>query len=521
MRSKKDKILIVDDAEINRSLLKDILSAEYEIVEASNGLQAIEYLNRHIQETTLILLDIIMPVMDGFDVLKIMNKNGWIQFVPVITITSETSSQYINQAYDLGITDYINRPFDEVIVQRRVQNTILLYAKQKMLKDMVTEQILEKERNSLLMVEILSHIVEFRNGESGLHVLHIRMITEFLMKELAKFDGFFKFSDSYISMVVNASALHDIGKIMIPDEILNKPGKLTSEEFEIIKTHSAVGAQMLENVPYYEQEELIQIAHDICRWHHERYDGKGYPDGLKGDEIPIPVQIVAVADVYDALTSKRVYKPAYSHEKAMEMILNGECGAFHPVLMECFRQSGKRLKERISSYTEQEFMRIESQSMKEEFLHNASLSNRSFALLEQEHLKYRFFTLVSKEIQFEYDCKSRILSLSKWGASYLALPEIIVDPFVYPQLDNVFPVDALQRLQKEMESVTPEDPIVELDSQIRIDGELRWFKMYARPLWIDENKHQELTGLIGTCIDVNDEYCAKNANKKEQKETLC
>ena len=343
----KNKILIVDDAEINRSLLADILSVEYDIMEASNGVEAVSLLNQYHADLSLILLDIVMPEMDGFEVLAIMNRNGWIQSIPVITISAETSSSYIEHAYDLGAADYISRPFDEKTVLRRVSNMLMLYTKQKILEGMVTEQIIDKEKNNFLMVEILSNIVEFRNGESGLHVLHIRVITEMLLKKLLEKTNEIHLSLSDIALIVNASALHDIGKISIPEEILNKPGRLTPEEFEIMKTHSAVGAQILKNAPNRQTEKLIQVAHDICRWHHERYDGNGYPDGLKGDEIPIAAQVVALADVYDALTSERCYKKAYSHSKALEMIFEGRCGAFNPTLLQCLLEISDTLESEL------------------------------------------------------------------------------------------------------------------------------------------------------------------------------
>ena len=322
----RDKVLIVDDSDINRSLLADMLAQDYDLVEAANGLEAVALLSQQYSEISLVLLDIVMPMMDGFEVLASMNKSGYIDHIPVIMISAETSSVYIDHAYDLGAAEYISRPFDEKTVKRRVKNTIMLYAKQKYLENMVTEQLLEKEKNNLVMVEILSHIVEFRNGESGLHVMHIRVITEALLKQLCRMTDRYNLTPEQIAMISNASALHDIGKISIPESILNKPGKLTPQEYDIIKTHSAIGAEMLEKIHYFETEPLVQVARNICRWHHERYDGRGYPDGLKGEEIPISAQVVSLADVYDALVSVRVYKAAYTHEEAMRMILNGECG---------------------------------------------------------------------------------------------------------------------------------------------------------------------------------------------------
>ncbi len=340
---KKKTILIVDDTALNRAMLSSILEQKYQILEAANGLEAIAILKEQNEQIALVLLDIVMDQMDGFGVLAVMNKNRWLLNVPVIVISAETGGSYIKHAYELGATDYISRPFDSEIVLRRVENTIMLYSRQHILKHMVSEQIYHKERNNRLMVEILSNIVEFRNGESGLHVLHIRIITEYLLKELRR-QGLYELTDEDISLISTASALHDIGKIAIDEHILNKPGRLTPEEFEIMKTHSLVGYQMLSKLTIRESEPLLKAAKEICRWHHERYDGRGYPDGLKGDEIPLSAQVVSIADVYDALTSERVYKSAFSHEKAMTMILNGECGSFNPKILQCFTGIAESLK---------------------------------------------------------------------------------------------------------------------------------------------------------------------------------
>lgn len=331
---KKHTILIVDDSEINRALLIEMLSESYNILEAANGVEAVTALRQNRTEISLMLLDIMMPEMNGFEVLEYMNQCNYIDLIPVIIITAEASTSSMEQAYSLGAVDYINRPFEKRTVQHRVKNTIVLYTKQRILEDMVMEQLLEKEENNSMMVEILSHIVEFRNGESGLHVLHIRVITEILLRQLMLTDKY-PMSAYELNLIVTASALHDIGKISISEDLINKPGKLTPEEFEIIKTHSIVGEQMLADIPYYQDKDLVKIARAICRWHHERYDGNGYPDGLSGDDIPICAQIVSLADVYDALVSKRVYKDAYSSQKSLDMILNGECGAFNPILLEC------------------------------------------------------------------------------------------------------------------------------------------------------------------------------------------
>ena len=338
-RSKiKQQILLVDDSEINREILTEILKDDYRILQAENGEEGIRILQEHENDIALVLLDILMPGLNGFDVLNLMNINHWIEDIPVIIISAENSSDYVRKAYELGASDYVNCPFDSKTVYQRVYNIIKLYAKQKRLLSLVKDQIYENEKNNQMMISILSHIVEFRNGESGKHVLHINILTGLLLDKLTQKSDKYFISGNEQYLITTASALHDIGKIGIDEKILNKPGKLTAEEFEIMKQHTVIGEEMLKNLEFYQDEELVRYAREICRWHHERYDGRGYPDGLVGDEIPIAAQVVSMADVYDALTSERVYKKAFSHEKAMEMILNGECGNFNPLLLECLQE---------------------------------------------------------------------------------------------------------------------------------------------------------------------------------------
>ena len=361
----KETILIVDDSALNRMVLMEILGKEnYTFLEAENGQQAVELLGWH-PEVDLLLLDITMPEIDGFGVLEAMNQYHWIEETPVIMISAEDGYTFVERAYDLGASDYITRPFDARVVCRRVSNTLMLYAKQKRLVQMVAEQVYEKEKVSNTMISILSHIVEFRNNESGLHVVHIRTITELLLRRLREKTDRYPLTEADISLISTASALHDIGKINIPEQILNKPGRLTKEEFEIIKTHSAVGEHMLRQIPFNQNEPLVKIAREICRWHHERWDGRGYPDGLKGDEIPISAQVVSLADVYDALTSERCYKAAFDHETALNMIVNGECGAFNPLLLECLMDGADQIKQAMQE-TEEEKQKDAEQSQRQE-----------------------------------------------------------------------------------------------------------------------------------------------------------
>ena len=346
----KPQILLVDDSAMNRMMLTEILGDSYHILEVENGRECMEKLQAEAGNIALVLLDINMPVMDGFEVLKAMNANHTIEDIPVIMISSEDSDATIRRSYELGASDYVNRPFDARIVYRRVTNTIKLYAKQRRLVQMVSDQIRARENNTDMLVGVLSHIVEFRNGESGLHVRHIRMITELLLHRLLEISSRYSITAEQQDMIPLASALHDIGKIGIDEKILNKPGKLTPEEFEVIKTHSMLGAQILYDLDNFSEQPLLQTAYEIARWHHERWDGRGYPDGLKGDEIPISAQLVSLVDVYDALTSERCYKKAFSHEKAMQMILNGECGAFNPLLLQCLTNIQSDLKVELQQH---------------------------------------------------------------------------------------------------------------------------------------------------------------------------
>ena len=385
----KQKILIVDDSEMNRALLVDILEEQYDVVEADNGVEAISLLSKQKSDFSLLLLDIMMPEMDGFEVLAYINKYHWNDTFAVIMISADDSPTNIKRAYDLGAFDYISRPFDSTIVQRRISNTMLLYARQQRLEKIIAEQFHEQEKNNKLMISILSHIVEFRNGESGLHILHVNTITKYLLKQLVQLTDQYSLSKADILLISTASALHDIGKISISDAILNKPGRLTAEEFEVIKTHSMVGANMLLDLPIEQQEApLVNVAIEICRWHHERYDGNGYPDGLKGEEIPIAAQVVALADVYDALTSERCYKKAYSHEEALKMILEGQCGAFNPSLLLCLQEIADTLEsELMDTSPEQETKNIQDIRNKIDYDRLFSYEKYTFLSRKQRHLK--------------------------------------------------------------------------------------------------------------------------------------
>ena len=337
-----ERILIVDDEEVNRTILEVMFRSSFHIVEATNGQEAIDRLEED-PGFVLVLLDIVMPVKDGFDVLEYMKQKGLIEQVPVILITSETIRDSEDRAYAYGIADVIHKPFYPDIVKRRAQNIIDLYQHKANMERKLKEQeeaILAKEKkiqeNNEFLISALSSVVEFRSSETGEHIRRIKYFTRILLKYLAKYFPKYGITETQISEIARASALHDIGKIGIPDSILLKPGKLTEEEFEVMKTHTTIGCDMLKKFKKEEDNEFYRYCYDICRYHHERWDGNGYPDHLAGDEIPIWAQVVSIVDVYDALISERVYKAAFPHTVAYEMIQNGECGQFCPDIMECF-----------------------------------------------------------------------------------------------------------------------------------------------------------------------------------------
>ena len=393
------RILIVDDSEMNRMILSEMLKGEFEILEAENGSVCLDMLSRYEMKISLILLDIVMPGMDGFGVLEYMNRNNLIKDIPVIMISGEDSGEVIKQAYEWGVSDYIKRPFDMEVVHRRVLNTIKLYAKQRRLVAMVTNQFFEKEKNSRMLISVLSEIVEFRNGESGTHVLNINILTTMILEQLVKKTDKYPLSWSNRMLISTASSLHDIGKIGIDEKILNKPGRLTPEERKIMEKHTVIGADMLANLQMYEDEPLMKVAYQICRWHHERYDGKGYPDGLKGEEIPISAQVVALADVYDALTSERVYKKAYSHEEAVQMICNGECGTFNPLLLECLCEIQDHIKKELQEAAYRSEMS------------DPERKNKKFEHYDNSQKK--FFGAVTRAIEKEYGTAGEELSRMK------------------------------------------------------------------------------------------------------------
>jgi len=496
-RKPRYTILVADDSEMNRSILRSMLEESYDIIEAEDGVQAIAVLQQREQEISLVLLDIVMPKVDGFGVLAAMNHYNWIDSVPVIMISAESTRSFIERAYDMGVTDYISRPFDMMVVRRRVVNTLMLYAKQPRLQGMVNEQIYQKEKVNNLMISILSHIVESRNEESGLHVMHIQTMTELFLKYLARKTDKYQLDRETIKLIGNASTLHDVGKIRIPSRILNKPGKLTDEEFAVMKQHTVFGADMMKGVPL-QDEPLVKYAYEICRWHHERYSGRGYPDGLVGDEIPISAQVVALADVYDALTSVRVYKPAFPHEKAVSMIVNGECGAFQPLLLDCLVENSDVIQREmaVDTVTRGDQRVLENTAAELDQYEDLSATDRTLRVLERERTVHRFFTSLSRQVLFEYTTTPSMLTLSPLGVQRLGLEETTVDPYHDQRVLELVDPNQMAEMARQLQSTTPEAPVVELDCDVTLDGRVRPVHIIGRAMWSAEEPPQ-YTGAIG------------------------
>ena len=509
MIPEKQKILIVDDSEMNRAILAGILDDGYDFLEAENGLQALDVLRAH-RDISLVLLDIVMPELDGFGVLSVMGEQHWIDQTPVIMISAESDSMLVERAYQLGATDYISRPFDKSVVRRRVINTLMLYGKQKHLMRMITEQVYRREKSNRLMTGILSHIVEFRNAESGPHVQHIQTVSELLLRQLARKTDRYPLTEDDIALISTASALHDIGKISIPDSILNKPGKLTAEEFEVVKTHAAVGASILQNLPMTQDEPLIQVAYQICRWHHERYDGHGYPDGLVGDQIPITAQVVSLADVYDALTGERCYKKAYPHETAVRMIQNGECGVFNPLLIECLLDIQDQLQREIGTPPEARNFSLAAQRISDHMVREDDLpfENNLQYRLAYEREKQTFFAPFAGGLQFDYNIRQDKASVSDYTADPVCENRTFTADALL-RLYAVSPEDS-SRLRDAAKQTTPESPDASISATVTVRGEKTLCRIAIRTLWSRESIRR-MIGVVGYVVPIGTDHSAAPA----------
>lgn len=507
--NEKKTVIIADDSKLNQELIAEILGVGYDYLYAENGLQLIDVLNSGIH-ADIILLDINMPHMNGFEVLEVMSEREWLDEIPVVVISDENDYDYLQRAYSLGATDYIARPFSSITVKFRVENTLMLYSKQKHLMQLVEKQVREHEEINNAMISIFSHTLEMRNNETGRHMLNIRDISNLILTQLAKTTNRYALPQKAISTISTISALHDIGKIAIPRKILNKPGKLTPEEWEIMKTHCINGDCIITTSSIPQTNYAVKTAREICRWHHERWDGNGYPDGLAGDEIPISAQVVSIADVYDALTSDRCYKKAFTHEEAMHMILSGECGVFNPLLLTCLKAIAPRLKalseQTLNFYDyENELQSLTLEALKNEAL---PLDDRAEQLLKSEKEKKEFFASALKGLQFEYDCASKKVIFKNWYEENSQPKVIYTDESKYSDLLTEKDWNALVNLLK---ATTPENPCITLKALVKINGSYKWHNIYAKTLW--STRSRSYVGVIGQFIDINSEIATQGVEK--------
>lgn len=508
---KKYKILIVDDSRFNRLVMTSMLERDYLLEEACDGKQAMLILQDRAEEFSLVLLDIVMPNMDGFGFLKVMKRCGWLDFLPVIMISSEYTPENIETSYRLGASDLIRRPYDERVVRHRIANTIALFSKQRELSNALVDEVIRENESSAAMVSILSHIVETRNGESGAHVQNIRTITGMLLEQLMRTTDRYPLSKEEMLLIVTASSLHDIGKMSVPEEILNKPGKLTDEEYRVIKGHAMAGADMVEPLLHRENANpLFKMTYDICRWHHERYDGRGYPDGLKSDEIPIAAQVVSVADVYDALTSERCYKAAYSPEQAMRMILNGECGVFNPLLLDCLSGVLDRLK--APSPAAEDIMGdspLSGQLLIADVLEHSResglfSSDKIMQTLGRERKRSKFF-FNEPYAAFYYTVFPPVLHLNRAARELFGIEEAVIGPG--EELDSYEEYDrgAARRLRNRLVSATNERPLVSEELLLTPHGETsRRYQCAMQTIW-DSPDARHYAEVVGRLIPMDGE----------------
>lgn len=477
-KSGKQRILVVDDSEMNREILTDILEEDFEVIEARDGVEAVNYMRSFGEEFAVVLLDIVMPRMDGFNVLEIMNAYKWIQSIPVIMISAENSSSYMVRAYELGAVDYIQRPFDATVVRRRVLNTIMLYAKQRKLVGLVEESIYEKEKEQSLLINILSHIVEFRNGESGLHALHIQTMTDIILQDLVRYTDKYKLSAKDLTLITTAAALHDIGKIAIDDALLNK-SNLSQQEKDEIKKHTLYGEEMLSKINAYQSEPLLNIAKEICRHHHERYDGTGYPDGLSGDDIPISAQVVSIAVVYEYLAKE------YNHDKAVDMILNGDYGSFNPLLLKVFMRVSDKIRSELHLNSAGGKSRYDVSRISREVIAHKELgvSRRMFDMVEQERVKYRFIASLSGELLAEIYFDPVTMEFIGDSAEKLGVDRHIADPLNDQKIKACLGENNLVSFKEKLLAATKEEPSFDMDCEIKAGGKNYKCKLSALVLY--------------------------------------
>lgn len=502
-QDERQQVLIVDDSEINRAILADMLHEEFEVLQAASGQESILMLTQCGASISLVLLDLAMPEMDGFEVLEKMAQLHLVRDIPVIMLSTENHPACIKHAYDLGVRDFITRPFDSSIVYRRVLNTIFMHTRQTRLLDLMTAEIAEHEASFKLIVDAFGKVFAFLCGEINARPNTTRVVTELLLNRLVRITDHYSLSRLDICQISAASLLHDFGKLSIDRALLHKTRPLTAREYDIVETHTNEGVNILNAVQFHGDETLIQKIIDICRWHHERYDGCGYPDGLAGDEIPIWSQVVGLADAYDALTSARTYRNAYSHQKAIQMIMNGECGVFNPLLLKSLLVIEKSIPTQLRAKPSALRRREEMRSVIDELVRGEDFtsSQRVLRLLEQECNKRRFFTDLSRDILFEYISSPPALFFTEWGANQLGVDKVVTMPHSDKRLTAFFSPTAMDEMAIALRGTTPDQPIIQRDFQITMHGTKRCCRLVCKANWNREDPPRYI-GALGKATEI-------------------
>ncbi len=499
----RNKILIVNDNEVDRNILKVMIPDEYGTLEACDGVEALDIISTRGNDLAVILLDIIMPRIDGIRVLEELRARGILNYTPVIITSAIKDEDILSKVYELGAIDYITEPFDKQTVEHRIHNAILLYTKEEKIQKFLVENEKEQQHDNYQIIELLTNLVQTRENGQDSHVASIRVITNLVLQQLKIKFPKYGLSQSSISLISTASILHDIGKISIPSNIITKASKLTQDEYDIIKLHTIKGAEWIERSPGYKSSELLQEAYKICRWHHERFTGAGYPDGLVGNNIPLSAQAVGISEVYEALTTDKSYRPGYSDEDAVKMIISGKCGEFNPDLIECIKDIGPLLKEEVTihSLLAKDVERIVYEITTFEL---DQVSESLLSMLEEERARNKLLESITKELQFEYDYDSDTIKFSDWGAKYFKLDKVISNPFNNSELLR-WSNNAYLDIKKKVESMTITQPIITERFLLAIGNtKQRWYKIVMRGIYNGEG-NQELRKIIGKIIDIHDE----------------
>ena len=501
----RKKILIAADSEINRAILANMLSRDFDIMEAADGRETIETLRNYRHELSALLLDVVMPEMDGFEVLEEMKRREWTDDLPVIMISVETGNSFIDHAFSLGASDYISRPFVPSIIKHRIINTILLHGKKQQLMEVVTNRFYRREKSDKVLVSILGYAVEFRCGMNGTHMSNVSHITALLLNRLIQKTDKYTLSESDIDTICIASGLHDIGKLLIPEEILNNADKLTKDELEIYKHHTQIGAQIISGLPIYQNERLVKYAASICHWHHERFDGKGYPDGLKGDDIPIAAQVVSLADTYDNLVNGRVYKKSPSREEAISMLIKGDCGSFNPIILSCLDDISDELKKDPLKSAGAQIRKTVHKAVDELYGEQDLISARITQQLEDASTKQEFMTNMCDEVWFEYTAEPSSLHLSKGAIDATDLPSVIVDPLENEDFLAVAGRKTTEMIKNGLKALHEDESSMELTADIILNGKLCRCKLAILVLRsAGDSRH--LNTLLGKITDIDESY---------------